>query len=73
MRDQIELHGKEGCPFAGRTRLCAFEQGGGFESISFNAPHPDPRAARQNPDRRSPLLVHGDVRRVLHTRPPWAL
>ena len=59
---RIELHGKVGCPFAWRTRLCAFEKGVAFDYIAFNVPDPDPRAARHNPDRRSPLLVHDDFR-----------
>jgi glutathione S-transferase len=62
MTEQIELHGKVGCPFAWRTRLSAFEKGVRFEYIAFNTLHPDPRAARHNPDQRSPLLVHGAFR-----------
>lgn len=62
MKERIELHGKSGCPFAWRTRLCAFEKGVQFEYLAFNAPSPDPRALLHNPDRRSPLLVHGDFK-----------
>ncbi len=50
------------CPFAWRTRLCACEKGVRFEYIAFDAPEPDARAALRNPERRSPLLVHGAVR-----------
>jgi len=56
---QIELHGKVDCPFAWRGRLSAFEKGVSFDYIAFDAPNPDPRSARHNPDRHSPLLVHG--------------
>ena len=62
MPKQIELHGKGECPFAWRTRLSAFEKGVSFDYIAFDAASPDPRAALNNPGRRSPLLVHGDFR-----------
>jgi glutathione S-transferase len=62
MTQAIELHGKVECPFAWRTRLSAFEKGVRFEYIAFDAPASDPRSARNNPERRSPLLVHGDFR-----------
>jgi glutathione S-transferase len=62
MPKQIELHGKVVCPYAWRTRLAAFEKGVSFDYIAFDAETPDPRAAQQNPEQRSPLLVHGDFR-----------
>jgi glutathione S-transferase len=62
MSIQIELHGRMACPFAWRTRLAATEKGVTFEYIPHDAPQPDPRAAERNPDQRSPLLIHGDVR-----------
>ncbi|MEY2934197.1 MAG: hypothetical protein RL033_4946 [Pseudomonadota bacterium] len=61
MPKQIELHGKVECPYAWRTRLAAFEKGVSFDYIAFDAPAPDARAAH-NPDRRSPLLIHGEFR-----------
>lgn len=60
MPKQIELHGKAGCPYAWRARLAAFEKGVSFDYIAFDVPNPDPRA-QHNPDRRSPLLVHGEL------------
>lgn len=61
MPKQIELHGKVECPYAWRTRLAAFEKGVSFDYIAFDAPAPDARAAN-NPDHRSPLLIHGEFR-----------
>lgn len=62
MPKQIELHGKVVCPYAWRTRLAAYEKGVTFDYIAFDAPNPDPRAARHNAEQRSPLLVHGEFR-----------
>lgn len=61
MPKQIELHGKVMCPYAWRARLVAAEKGVSFDYIAFDAPSPEPRA-QHNPERRSPLLVHGDFR-----------
>lgn len=62
MPKQIELHGKESCPYAWRARLVANEKGVSFDYIAFDAPTADPRAAQHNPEHRSPLLVHGELR-----------
>jgi glutathione S-transferase len=56
----IELHGRQKCPFAWRTRIAAFEKGVAFEWIPFDVPSPDPRAAAHNADQKSPKLVDGD-------------
>jgi glutathione S-transferase len=61
MTSAIEIHGRVGCPFAWRARLAATEKGVPFDWIAFDAERPDARAAH-NPDKRSPLLVHGDLR-----------
>jgi glutathione S-transferase len=61
MASAIEIHGRVGCPFAWRVRLAASEKGVPFDWIAFDAESPDPRASR-NPDKRSPLLIHGDFR-----------
>jgi glutathione S-transferase len=56
----IEIHGKRLCPFAWRARVCAREKGIRFDWLPFDAPSPDPRALRRNPEQKSPKLVHGD-------------
>jgi glutathione S-transferase len=56
----IEIHGMRMCPFAWRARVCAREKGVAFEWMPFDAPSPDPRALRHNPERKSPKLVEGD-------------
>jgi glutathione S-transferase len=52
-----EVHGKRECPFAWRVRIVAREKELPFEWIPFDAPNPDPRAARNNPEKKSPKLV----------------
>ncbi|HET7784598.1 MAG TPA: glutathione S-transferase family protein [Myxococcales bacterium] len=56
----VEIHGKRTCPFAWRARICAREKGIPFDWLAFDVPSPDPRALRRNPERKSPVLVHGD-------------
>ncbi len=56
----LELHGRGKCPFAWRTRIAAFEKGLAFDWIPFDVPSPDPRAAANNADKKSPKLVDGD-------------
>jgi glutathione S-transferase len=56
--DAVELHGREGCPFAWRARLAAAEKGVSAAWIVFDRDPPDPGHER-NPDHKSPLLVHG--------------
>ena len=52
-----EIHGKQDCPFAWRVRIVAREKGLPFEWIPFDVPRPDPRAEKNNPERKSPKLV----------------
>lgn len=52
----LEIHGKHDCPFAWRVRLVAREKGAPYEWVPFDVPSPDARAARHNPERKSPLL-----------------
>jgi glutathione S-transferase len=61
MSSLIEIHGRLACPFAWRARLAAAEKGVPFDWVPFDASSADPRSA-QNPDKRSPLLIHGDFR-----------
>lgn len=58
--NRIELHGYAGCPFAWRTRLAAHEKGIPFDYIAIDVEGDDARKAH-NPEKRSPLLVDGDV------------
>jgi len=60
MAAQIEIHGYKLCPFAWRTRLAAHEKGVSFEWFPADIPEPDPRSKEHNPNKRSPLLRHGD-------------
>ena len=60
MPAQIEIHGFRLCPFAWRTRLAAREKGVNFDWLPADASEPDPRSREHNPNRRSPLLRHGD-------------
>lgn len=60
MAPQIELHGYQFCPFAWRTRLVAHEKGVSFEWFPADVPEPDPRSKEHNPNKRSPLMRHGD-------------
>lgn len=59
--DKLELHGFEGCPFAWRTRIAAQEKRIPFDWIPVDAAQPDARV-EHNPEKRSPMLVAGDVR-----------
>ena len=52
-----EIHGKSECPFAWRARIVAREKELPFDWIPFDAPKPDPRAAQNNPEQKSPKLV----------------
>jgi glutathione S-transferase len=54
----LEVYGLLGCPFAWRVRFTAHEKGAPYQWIPVNVPHPDPRAAKNDPQRRSPLVVH---------------
>jgi glutathione S-transferase len=60
MAAQIEIHGFQFCPFAWRTRLAAHEKGVSFEWFPADLPEPDPRSKQHNPNKRSPLMRHGD-------------
>ena len=60
MAAQIEIHGYQFCPFAWRTRLAAHEKGVSFEWLPADIPEPDPRSKEHNPNKRSPLMRHGD-------------
>ena len=55
----VEIHGREGCPFAWRARLAAAEKGVAFRYVAFDTDPPDAGFER-NPDKKSPLLVDGD-------------
>jgi glutathione S-transferase len=54
----LEIYGLLGCPFSWRVRFAAHEKGVPYQWIPVNVPHPDARAALNNPERRSPLGVH---------------
>jgi glutathione S-transferase len=60
MAAQIEIHGYTLCPFAWRTRLAAHEKGVSFEWFPADVPEPDPRSKQHNPNKRSPLMRHGN-------------
>jgi glutathione S-transferase len=60
MAAQVEIHGYTLCPFAWRSRLAAHEKGVSFEWFPADVPEPDPRSTEHNPNKRSPLLRHGD-------------
>jgi glutathione S-transferase len=57
----LEVYGTLGCPFAWRVRFAAHEKGAPYQWIPVDVPHPDPRAALNDPQRRSPLVVHGKL------------
>jgi glutathione S-transferase len=60
MAAQIEIHGYKHCPFAWRARLAAHEKGVSFDWFAADVPEPDPRSKEHNPNKRSPLMRHGD-------------
>jgi glutathione S-transferase len=60
MAAQIEIHGYQLCPFAWRARLAAHEKGVSFEWFPADIPDRDPRSQEHNPNKRSPLMRHGD-------------
>jgi glutathione S-transferase len=57
----VEIHGLGACPLPWQTRIAAYEKGGSFDWLPFDAADPDPRLALSNPARESPLLVHGHI------------
>jgi glutathione S-transferase len=60
MAAQIEIHGYKLCPFAWRSRLAASEKGVSFDWFPADVPEPHPLSKEHNPNKRSPLMRHGD-------------
>jgi glutathione S-transferase len=60
MAAQIEIHGYKLCPFAWRTRLAASEKGVSFDWFPADVPEPHALSKEHNPNKRSPLMRHGD-------------
>jgi glutathione S-transferase len=58
MKQLVTLHGLSDCPFAWRTRIAAEEKGAPFDWIPADVARPNPRAATENAERRSPLMIH---------------
>lgn len=56
----IEIHGREGCPFAWRVRIVARAKGVPFQWIRFDVDPPDAGHER-NAGRKSPWLIDGDL------------
>lgn len=55
----IEIHGREGCPYAWRARLVAAEKGIPYTFVAYDREPPD-EGAERNPDHKSPLLIDDD-------------